>query len=347
MRVIGAVNIGGTKIAAGAVAEDGLILCRLQCPTATEMGFEAAMQRTRKMLHEISLQTGKKFAGIGVACPGPLDPSAGIIGDVGTLPGWRGGNIFESLGPEFGVTVALENDADAGALAEANWGEAGKCDRFVYVTISTGIGAGLVFSGELYRGAGGAHPEIGHQLIDGSGPLCYCSARGCWESLASGPAMTIWMRENDPESPELTAEQICDLARRGHALAMQAVDRESRYIGLGLANLITIFAPDAIALAGGVMRSADLLLDGAKRVISGMVTQVSPERTRIMLASLGPNTGLAGAAVGWLYRYGFRSGTQRSLQNRPMAVTPKPANKNAIGTSRILTLARWFRHGLF
>jgi glucokinase len=314
MRIVGAVDIGGTKIAAGAVAEDGTILCRLQCPTATGMGFEAAMQRTREMLHEISLQTGKDYAGIGVACPGPLDPSAGIIGNVGTLPGWQGGNIFESLGPEFGVTVALENDADAGALAEASWGQAGKCDRFIYVTISTGIGAGLVISGELYRGAGGAHPEIGHQLIDGAGPLCYCSARGCWESLASGPAMTIWMRENDPESPELSAHQICDLARGGHAVAMHAVERESRYIGLGLANLITIFAPDTIALAGGVMRSADLLLDGARRVIAGMVTQVSPERTRIMPASLGPDTGLAGAAMGWLHRYGFRAGREPATQ---------------------------------
>jgi len=308
MRIIGAVDIGGTKIAAGAVAEDGSIMYRLECPTATEMGFEAAMQRTREMLREISVKTGKKYAGIGVACPGPLDPSEGIVGDVGTLPGWQGGNIFEALGPECGVTVALENDADAGALAEANWGQAGKCDRFIYVTISTGIGAGLVFSGELYRGAGGAHPEIGHQLIEGFGPRCYCSARGCWESLASGPAMTIWMRQNDPAAAELSAHQICDLARRGHPTAMRAVERESRYIGLGLANLITIFAPDTIALAGGVMRSADLLLDGAMNVISDMVTQVSPERTRITLASLGPDTGLAGAAMGWLHRYGFRPG---------------------------------------
>jgi glucokinase len=154
MRIIGAVDIGGTKIAAGAVAEDGSILYRLQCPTATEMGFEAAMQRTREMLHEISLQTGKNYSGIG-------------------------------------VTVALENDADAGALAEASWGEAGKCDRLIYVTISTGIGAGPIVSGELSRGAGGAHPEIGHQLIDGSRALCYCSARGCWEPLASGRAAVM------------------------------------------------------------------------------------------------------------------------------------------------------------
>ena len=302
MPIIGAVDIGGTKIAVGAVSESGAILERLERPTAPREGFAAAMRRTKELLREVGRRAGVDFAGIGVACPGPLDPFTGIIGDVGTLPGWQGGNIVAELENEFGVNAILENDADSAALAEANWGAAKGSSRFIYVTISTGIGAGVILSGQLYRGVGGAHPEIGHQVLDYSGPLCYCGARGCWESLASGPAMAAWRRQQSPGGGELTAAQICEMARQGDDLARCAVEREGEYIGLGLANLITIFTPDTIALGGGVMKSSDLFLDRARAVIRRICTQVPAEKTLLTLASLGPDTGLAGAARAWIHR---------------------------------------------
>jgi glucokinase len=303
MRVIGVVDIGGTKIAAGAVAEDGSILTRLECPTSPEQGFLAAMRRTRQMLRETASRAGGAFAGIGVASTGPVDPFTGVIGDVGTLPGWQGGNLVAELEAEFGVPVAVENDADAAALAEADWGAAKGACTSIYITISTGIGGGIILSGELYRGAGGAHPEIGHHVIDASGPPCYCGARGCWESLASGPAMTAWMRFQHPRAGELSAAEICALAAHGDQRACRAVEREGYYLGLGLANLVTLFTPDAIVLGGGVMKSAHLFLDRARDVVRTLCTQVPAERTRITLASLGTDTGLAGAARAWLHRY--------------------------------------------
>ncbi|HEY2014885.1 MAG TPA: ROK family protein, partial [Bryobacteraceae bacterium] len=262
--VIGAVDIGGTKIAVGAVTGSGEILGRFEFPTAPREGFPAAMGRTAEMLRELSRQVGERYGGIGVACSGPVDPLSGIVGNVGTLPGWQGSNIVTALGKAFGVPVAVENDADAAALAEATWGAAKGSSRFIYVTISTGIGGGIVFSGQLYRGVEGAHPELGHHVLDCSGPPCYCRARGCWECLASGPAMTAWMSEQYPEAGELTAAQICGLARGGDERARRAVEREGFYIGVGLANLITMFTPDTIALGGGVMKSADLFLDRAR-----------------------------------------------------------------------------------
>src|SRR5579864_1917295 len=213
--VIGAVDIGGTKIAVGAVTEDGSIAARLECPTAPEKGFPAAMARVTQMLREAA--TG--YEGIGIACPGPLDPFTGVIGDVGTLPGWQGFNLAETLGREFGVRAAVENDADAAALAEVSWGAAKGSSHFIYITVSTGIGGGIILDGKLYRGVDGAHPELGHQVIDESGPLCYCRAHGCWESLASGPAMSAWVREQCPDSDPLTAAQICERARIGDAVA--------------------------------------------------------------------------------------------------------------------------------
>ncbi len=112
--------------------------------------------------------------------------------------------------------------------------------RFIYVTVSTGIGAGVVLDGCIYRGVEGAHPEIGHHVIDPSGPLCFCGAHGCWESLASGPALAA--RAGLP-----SALAVCQAAERGEASARQAVAQEARYLGLGFANLITLFTPDVIA----------------------------------------------------------------------------------------------------
>ena len=300
--MIGAVDIGGTKIAVGAVREDGSISARLECPTAPEDGFPAAMRRMTEMLRRAAGEGGQ-YEGIGVACPGPLDPFTGIIGDVGTLPGWQGGNLEQELEHEFGVRAAVENDADAAALAEASWGAAKEASRFIYITVSTGIGGGIILGGELYRGVDGAHPELGHQVIDASGPLCYCSAHGCWESLASGPAMTAWMSGQCPERGSLTAAQICQQAREGDAVALRAVEREGYYLGLGLANLVTLFTPGVIALGGGVMKSADLILDRAHNVIRRICTQVPAEKTELRLASLGTDTGLIGAARAYLHRY--------------------------------------------
>jgi glucokinase len=309
MKTIAAVDIGGTKIAVALVREDGTTTHFTQCATEPAKGFQHAMQRIRGMLHNVC-DGNLQPAGIGVACPGPLDPITGVIGDVGTLPGWEGVNLTEELQSEFAVSVAVENDADAVALAEANWGAASGSERLIYVTVSTGIGGGIILSGNLYRGAGGSHPELGHQIIDNTGPLCYCKARGCWESLASGLAMVAWMREQSPDRTVAKAEEVCELARQGDPLALRAVEREGYYLGLGLANLVTLFTPDAIVLGGGVMKSSSLFLDVALKVVRETCTQVPVEKTFITLSSLGQNTGLLGAARAWLCRYSLPLGTQ-------------------------------------
>lgn len=300
--MIGAVDIGGSKTAVGGVSDDGTIMYRCECSTDPLLGFEDSIRRIKQLLRTV-IQNCGKLDGIGIACPGPLDPSTGIIGEVGTLPGWQGGNLMREFEAEFDASVAVENDADAAALAEVAWGTAPGCRSFIYVTVSTGIGGGIVFNGELYRGAGGSHPEVGHQIIDLSGPHCYCGSRGCWEILASGPAMSAWMHEQDPDSPSVTAERICDLARRGNETALRAVKREAYYLGLGLANLVSLFTPDVIALGGGVMRSESLFLEDAIKVVRKVCTQVPSDKTRICVASLGADVGLLGAARSWLLKY--------------------------------------------
>lgn len=301
MRQVGAIDIGGTKIAAGIVRDDGTILHRSECPTDARRGFRDAVDRVQQMLKEAINRCGA-IDGIGIGCPGPLDPFQGVIGDVGTLPGWQGGHLADAIGAHFGLSVAVENDADAAALAEYAWGATPTSGTLIYVTVSTGIGGGIVQNGRLYRGVRGAHPELGHQAIDPSGPLCYCTVSGCWESLASGLAMAAYFAGMDPERGPLTAAQICSLARQANPLAMRAVKRESHYLGLGLANLVTLFAPDVICLGGGVMLSSDLFLDDMQKSVSSLCTQVPAEYTTIRLSLLGNDIGLLGAAQSWLLR---------------------------------------------
>lgn len=301
MRTIGAVDIGGTKIAAGAVREDGTIAYRRECPTGPARGFSDAMHRIQRMLHDAAAACGA-LDGIGIACPGPLDPFTGILGEVGTLPGWKDGNLVDALQSQFGVSVVVENDADAAALAEQARGTGRGAGQFIFVTVSTGIGGGVLLGGQLYRGVGGSHPELGHQIIENTGPVCYCSARGCWESLASGTAMSQWMFEQSPASGRMTAAEICMGAAAGQELALQAVRREGYYLGLGLANLVTLFAPQVIALGGGVMKSSHLFLQASVGLVHKLCTQVPAEKTRIVAASLGSEAGLLGAAQAWLCR---------------------------------------------
>jgi glucokinase len=263
------------------------------------------MQRTIELLRDIASSAKVTFEGIGVACPGPLDPFTGVLDEVGTLLDWQGGNLIAALSTAFAVRVAVENDADAAALAEGYWG-AGKGSRhLIYLTISTGIGGGILVDGQLYRGANGAHPELGHQIIEAStGPLCYCRAKGCWESLASGTALAAWVQEQDPLAIPRTGEAIAALAEDGDPLALRAMEREAYYLGLGLANIITLFTPDTIVLGGGVMQSSRLFWDRTLAVVGEVCTQVPTAKTRITAASLGPVTGLAGAAQAWFARYG-------------------------------------------
>ncbi len=307
---VGAIDVGGTKIAVGVVYAEGRILARAEIPTAPECGYPAALARLKASLRSVIGECGRCVDGIGVGSTGPIDPETGVYGEVGTLPGWQGSPLAADLEREFGIRVAVENDADAAALGEAAWGVGRGAGSLLYVTISTGIGVGMIIDGRLYRGAGGAHPEIGHQVIDASGPACYCQANGCWESLASGPAMEAWVRANAPagqfQEEAVTARRICDLARQGDTLALAAVRREAHYLGLGLANMVTIFCPDVIALGGGMMLSADLFLPGALEVVRRTCTQVPAEKTSIVLAGLGKDTGLLGAARVWRQRCGRR-----------------------------------------
>jgi glucokinase len=304
--VIGGVDIGGTKIAVGVVDQAGRVLASNECATDVQCGFNDAMLRVTTMLRQCVERAEIELHGIGIGCAGPLDSATGTLGDVNNLPGWKGGKPVDILSRKFGVSAALENDADAAALGELHWGAGKSRTRFLYVTVGTGIGVSVILDGKVYRGVDGCHPEIGHHIIDPAGPPCSCGVRGCWESLAAGPAMMVWLRKNAPPTygnRDLNAREICSRAQDSDEWARRAVEREARYLGLGLANLITLFAPEAIVLGGSVMKSAHLFMDRMREVIRQNCRLVPADRVEITLASLGADAGLIGAAQVWHHRF--------------------------------------------
>src|SRR5260370_5340324 len=243
--MIGAIDIGGTKLAVGLVNENGKVIAKNEIVTGSESHYSARLESIASMLREMEQHARVETTGIGIGSSGSVDPLTGELGDLDFLPRWRRKNPVRDLGEVLGVEVALENDADAGALGEAAWGAGCGKSRLIYITVGTGIGGGIIFDGHLYRGVDGCHPELGHQVVDPSGPECSCGFQGCWESLASGPALAAWAHEQARASDSYrTAKQICKLAFEGDELARRFVDREAYYLGPGIANLINLLFPD-------------------------------------------------------------------------------------------------------
>lgn len=310
--ITGAVDIGGTKIAVGAIDGAGRVLAREETPTAAARGFDDAMERIVAMLDRLRRQINEPMRGVGIGCTGPVDPYRGTIGEVEFLPGWKGANPVAMLAARLHLEVAMENDADAAALAEAEWGAGRDRKSLICITVGTGIGAGLLLNGALYRGVDGAHPEVGHHVIDDTGPACYCGARGCWESLASGPAIAAHFARSTvaPKSHgnELSTQQICELARAGDASALQEIVRAGRYLGIGIANLITLYVPELIVLSGSVMNSVELFLPSIREVIRRQCGLVPADRVELMPSGLGGDAPLIGAGVVWAHRYAWERG---------------------------------------
>jgi len=227
--------------------------------------------------------------------------------------------IVSWMEDRFKVQACLENDADVAALGEY-WMGAGKgVSRLYAITVGTGIGAAFVIDGQVYRGMGGFHPEGGHQVIDPSGPLCYCGAHGCWESLASGSAIARRAREMYAQSSQTEGDSIlgklaqgdieridarmaAEAARQGDPMARQVIEQAARYFSLGVFNLLMLFFPEMIVLSGGVMKSLDLFMPAIQQAVSEAQPYLPAGDVRILPAQLGYYAGLYGAAYAILHK---------------------------------------------
>ena len=304
--VIG-IDIGGTKLATIVADQDGNILQKVRKPTESEKGPQHAVQLILSMVDEVldlARLPREVILGIGVSCGGPLDTKTGIIYSPPNLPGWDALPLKAMIESEFHIPTVIENDANASALAEARFGGGRGYDYVLYMTMSTGIGGGIVANGEIYHGANDSAGEVGHQILLPDGPLCGCGQHGCLEALCSGPAIarraqaaladqphTRILALADGQVNSVRSEHVLQAARDGDALAIALVEETAYYMGWGIANLVNILNPQIVLLGTIAVAAGDLLLDPIRRTVRDMAMQRPLESVKIMPAELGDSIG--------------------------------------------------------
>ena len=290
------IDIGGTKIAVGAVDAAGAVRARRTIGTEVEAGFDAALARLIRTIDETLAEAGgdaAALAGIGIGCPGPFDEASGRIENDYTLPGWEGRDIVSPLAGRYGTRVRLVNDADAALLGEALAGAASGARVAVMLTVGTGIGGAALIDGAILRGAAGAHPEIGHMVVDPAGPACYCGSRGCVEVIAAGPALA----RAGAEFGYPDAEAVFAAAAGGEAPANAIVARGADAVETAVWGLIHCFVPEIILFGGGIgERHFPLYRAAAERAVA-RAPLVPEGAVRVVRAALGNDAGMVGAAA--------------------------------------------------
>ena len=289
------IDIGGTKIAVATVREGGEIVRETQIPTESERGFASGVARIAEAAALVLRESGWKtsdLAGIGVGCAGPVDPVRGTIHNPHTLPGWTGGNIMAALGERFACPVVLENDADMALLGECLAGAGRGYDPVVMLTFGTGIGGAVRAKGAILRGVGGEHAELGHVPVDPDGPPCYCGARGCFETLASGSALSAAARAQGMGD----ARRLLARAAEGDPAAQGVRDRALRATATAVWTLVHTLLPERIILGGGVMDEHYEPFAAAASAAMAKATLVPAGRVGVAKAELGNRAGLVGAA---------------------------------------------------
>ncbi len=300
-------DIGGTKLATVVADASGKILQKVRKPTETEKGPQHAVQRLLEMVDETIRLAGLKredISAIGVSCGGPLDTKTGVIYSPPNLPGWDSLPLKALMEAEFHIPTTIENDANAEALAEWRFGGGRGHNYVLYMTMSTGIGGGIIANGQIYHGANDSAGEVGHQILLPNGPLCRCGKHGCLEALCSGPAIARRAQEAIRQQPntallELTngnidcvkSEHVLEAVRNGDSLAISIMQETAYYMGWGIANLVNILNPEIVLIGTIAIAAGDLLLDPIRQTVADMAMQRPAEVVKIMPAQLGEAVG--------------------------------------------------------
>lgn len=304
------VDLGGTQIRAVLTDQLGTKQARAQRLTQAEEGPEAVIERILATIEDVLSDVAKEqVVGIGIGAPGPIDPSTGTLYDPPNLPGWTAISLTDQIEGTFGLPTFAGNDANVAALGEHRFGAGQGVDDLVYVTVSTGIGGGIISGGRLITGARGFAGEIGHQTLDPNGPMCGCGQPGHLEAFAAGPAIARDARQAvrdgaDSTMTELagsveaiTAETVARAAARGDGVAHQILRQAAFYIGLGLVNVIHLVEPQRIIIGGGVSQAGALLFEPIRKTVDQHLMSDVYQGVGIVPAALGSDVGLLGAVA--------------------------------------------------
>ena len=298
------VDVGGTKVAAGIVSPEGKILSDVRYPTPhTPEKLVETIVRSIKGVME-----GNEVGGVCLAVPGLILAQENRVVFSPNLHAIEGIPLKDRVEPEIGVPLVIENDANAAAWGEFRFGAGSEVDHLVFVTLGTGVGGGVISHGVLLRGAQGSGGELGHVTVHATGPRCACGNRGCLEALASGTAIARRARVAAVERPEsalgriasrrkLLGEDVTELARGGDETALSVLEETGTWLGIGLAGFVNVFNPEVAAVGGGAMEAGDLILASARREVRLRARPPSRDLVEIQVATLGPESGVLGAAA--------------------------------------------------
>jgi glucokinase len=309
------IDIGGTKIAGGLVNAKGLLVTSIVVPTRAEKGLQSSLGQVLSLIERLVRQARGKdnVRGVGICAPGPLNPRTGVVLTPPNLPGWRNVPLAGLVQERFGLPTVVDNDANAAGLAEVLIGAAAGCRDIFYVTVSTGIGTGVIIDRKIYHGKNGVAGEGGHVVIDYRSPyLCGCGTRGCIEALASGPSISRRARvllEQEHGVPSLlrtlsggdpsriTPMMIAHAARRRDRLAQKILDETGFYLGVWLGGMVSLFDPEAIVIGGGVSQIGKPLFDKIRETVpQHTINRSFVASLPIVPAKLQKNVGVYGAA---------------------------------------------------
>lgn len=300
-------DIGATKLAAGVVGADGLL--RSFARDSTPTGWGAALQTLiglgRQALADAGVTAGGVSA-IGIGCGGPLDTATGVVDGPPNLPGWDAVPVADIVGDAFGgCPTVLENDANAAALAAHRWGPWAGTPNLVYVTVSSGLGSGVIVDGRLLRGASGNGGEIGHTTVDWRGRRCGCGQRGCAEAYVSGNSIARRAREavaagaasTLAQLGTITAVDVAAAARAGDALATDLWAETTAILGRVIGSVLNIFEPNVVILGGGVTDAGPMLLVPVR--FAALQAALPPARgsAQVVVSPHGRSVGVLGAAA--------------------------------------------------
>jgi glucokinase len=298
------VDVGGTKIAAGVVTPEGRILKETRYPTpASPVRLLDSIARA-----VLEVKNGFEVDGVCLAVAGLVLAEENKVVFSPNLHAVEDIPLKDKLEPRIGLPLTLENDANAATWGEFRFGAGSEVDHLVFVALGTGIGGGVISHRMLVRGAQGSAGELGHVTIQASGPRCACGNRGCLEALASGTAIRRRARELASEHPgsalgrlaadrEVLGEDVTRLAREGDGVAVAVLEEAGRWLGIGLAGFVNVFNPEVITVGGGVMAAGELILEAAREEVRLRARPPSRDLVQIKEATLGPMSGVLGAAA--------------------------------------------------
>lgn len=304
------IDMGATHLGLVVTDFSANVLQEVETSFRVGAGPEASILEIDAQLRGLLAKSGlelHQIKAIGIGVPGPVVAEAGAVSSPPIMPGWDGFPIRDTLQSLWQVPVSVGNDAEFGALGEWAYGAGRTESNLAYIKVGSGVGAGMLIEGRIYRGTTGCAGEIGHITIRDNGPLCSCGNRGCLEALSGGYAIARMAREAvhssrrtqlsniDPE--QITARDVAMAARLGDLVAQQIITEAGAYLGIGVASLVNLFNPSMVVVGGGISQMGDLLLEPIRKAVHERSLQSAAQAVRITAAVLGRRSSSMGAVV--------------------------------------------------